>query len=59
MYNIGANGFVVVLSFVVYGLELRLLAHLCKKNSVASVRKRTIPTEGPPPVGEVSANFCG
>ena len=28
-------------------------------NSVALVRKRTIPTEWPPPVGEVSANFCG
>ena len=25
-----------------------------KKNSVALVRKRTIPTERPPPVGEVS-----
>ena len=30
-----------------------------KKNSVALVRERTIPTERPPPVGEVSANFCG
>jgi len=29
------------------------------KNSVALVRKRTIPTERSPPVGEVSANFCG
>ena len=29
------------------------------KLSVASVRTRTIPTERPPPVGEVSANFCG
>ena len=29
------------------------------KNSVALVHKRTIPTERPPPVGEVSANFCG
>jgi hypothetical protein len=26
---------------------------------VALVRKPTIPTERPPPVGEVSANFCG
>ena len=34
--------------------------HLKKKlNSVALVRTRTIPTERPPPVGEVSANFCG
>ena len=30
-----------------------------KKNSVALVPERTIPTERPPPVGEVSANFCG
>ena len=30
-----------------------------KLNSVALVRDRTMPTERPPPVGEVSANFCG
>jgi hypothetical protein len=30
-----------------------------KKNSVALVRKRAIPTERPPLVGEVTANFCG
>jgi hypothetical protein len=30
-----------------------------KLNSVALVRERTIRTERPPPVGEVSANFCG
>jgi hypothetical protein len=30
-----------------------------KLNSVALVRERTIPTERPPFVGEVSANFCG
>ena len=48
-------------------LELRKpLVHLTMKvksliklNSVALVRERTIPTEQPPPVGEVSANFCG
>ena len=28
-------------------------------NSVALVRERTIPTERPPPVGQVSANVCG
>jgi hypothetical protein len=28
-------------------------------NSVALVRERTIPTERPPLVGEVSANVCG
>jgi hypothetical protein len=30
-----------------------------KKNSVARVRERTTPTERPPLVDEVSANFCG
>jgi hypothetical protein len=30
-----------------------------KKNPWLLVRKRTIPTERPPLVGEVSANFCG
>jgi hypothetical protein len=30
-----------------------------KLNSMAYVRDRTIPTERPLPVGEVSANFCG
>jgi hypothetical protein len=30
-----------------------------KRNSVALVRKRTILTERPSLVGEVSANFCG
>jgi hypothetical protein len=30
-----------------------------KKNSVAWIRERTIPTERPPLVGEASANFCG
>jgi hypothetical protein len=30
-----------------------------KLNSVAIVRKRTIPAERPPLVGEVSANLCG
>jgi hypothetical protein len=28
-------------------------------NSVVLVRKRSIPTERPPLVGEVSADFCG
>ena len=35
------------------------LHFLYNKNSVALVRERTIPTERPPLVGEVSANFCG
>jgi hypothetical protein len=32
---------------------------LTKLNSVTLVRERTIPTERPPLVGEVIANFCG
>ena len=35
-----------------------LRTYFSYKNSVALVRKRTIPTERPPPVGEVSTNFC-
>ena len=31
--------------------------YLKRNSSVALVRERTIPTERPPPVGEVSANF--
>jgi hypothetical protein len=34
-----------------------LYVGITKLNSVALVRERTIPTERPPPVGEVSANF--
>jgi hypothetical protein len=30
-----------------------------KKNSMVRVRERTIPTERPPLLGEVVANFCG
>jgi hypothetical protein len=30
-----------------------------KLNSAALVRERAIPTERPPLVGKVSANFCG
>jgi hypothetical protein len=33
--------------------------YLLKLNFVAVVRKRTIPTERPPLVGEVSTNLCG
>ena len=42
-------------------LEIRrlVLRRIIKLNSVVLVRERIIPTERPPPVGEVSANFCG
>ena len=37
----------------------RTISYEIYKYSVALVRERTIPTERPPPVDEVSANFCG
>jgi hypothetical protein len=42
-------------------LCISMLSHniLQPTNSVALVRERTIPTERPPLVGEVSANCCG
>jgi hypothetical protein len=42
------------ISHVVYVHALKL-----KLNSMVRVRERTIPTERPPLVGEVIANFCG
>ena len=41
------------------GTSRAIFPLITKLNSVALVRERTIPTERPPPVGEVSANFCG
>jgi hypothetical protein len=38
---------------------IKLSKEQSKTNSVAWVRERTIPTERPQLVGEVSANFCG
>jgi hypothetical protein len=39
--------------------QVQLSFLLPKKNSRVWVRERTIPTERPPLVGEVIANFCG
>jgi hypothetical protein len=40
-------------------IDLKLLDVIRPKvNSMAAVPKRTIPTERPPLVGEVSANIC-
>jgi hypothetical protein len=46
-------------SFIQYSSSFIILHPIKKKNSVFLVRKRTIPTEWPPLVGEVSANFSG
>jgi len=40
-------------------LYIYIYIYIYKLNSVALDRERTIPTERPPPVGEISANFCG
>jgi hypothetical protein len=40
-----------------HGVELNSLSS--KTNSVSRVRERTITTERPPLVGEVSVNICG
>jgi hypothetical protein len=50
--NLGTYNFAIV-------YDNKYLGKILRFNSVALVRDRTIPTERPPPVGEVSANFCG
>jgi hypothetical protein len=40
-------------------VELIIIIIIIIINSMALARERTIPTERPPPVGEVSAIFCG
>jgi hypothetical protein len=50
--NNGMQSTILIFTFFYY-----FLSREHKKNSVASVRKRTIPTERPPLVSEVSANF--
>jgi hypothetical protein len=58
----------VIFQPVIFGMQLKmnglalkeLIAVTAKKlNSVALVHERTIPTEQPPLVSEVSTNFCG
>jgi len=44
--------------FVMY-IYIYIYIYIYKLNSVALIRTRTIQTERPPLVGEVSANFCG
>jgi len=57
--NIGVERFFQQYRYVAIACEGNVSFVQLLKNSVALVRKRTIPTERPPPVGEVSANFCG
>jgi len=56
------NRYSVTMQFAKLATAEQLCSHCTHRkllNSVALVRKRTIPTERPPPVCEVSANFCG
>jgi hypothetical protein len=39
--------------------NVNTIRHSAQIMKLLIVRERTIPTERPPPVGEVSANFCG
>jgi hypothetical protein len=48
-----------VTSIVYVSVTVSLVLRRRKKNSMVLVRERTIPTERPPLVGEVIANFCG
>ena len=48
-----------VLGFSEISVTIIIIIIIIITYSVALVRERTIPTERPPPVGEVSANFCG
>jgi hypothetical protein len=45
--------------YVIYFFAALVRVYELKLNSMALVGKRTIPTERPPLVGEVSANLCG
>jgi hypothetical protein len=47
-----------VVEIVILVMKLAIIGHKIV-NSVAVVRKRTIPTERPPLVVEVSVNLCG
>ena len=42
----------------IFHIFMYIYIYIHKLISVALVRERTIPTERPPPVGEVSANFA-
>jgi hypothetical protein len=47
------------MSFLLYKKYVENAYEQQKKNSMVWVRERTIPTERPPLVGEVIANFYG
>jgi hypothetical protein len=60
--RLGFTVFASQAKFILLYEENKVASHCSPKtklNSMALVRERTIPTERPPPVGEVSANFCG
>jgi hypothetical protein len=59
MHRESVSIFIGTLSFVQCTTTTTTTNNNNNNKSVALVRERTIPTERPPLVGEVSANFCG
>jgi hypothetical protein len=57
-FNISPNVAILVL-LVIFPCLFAVCVRITNNNYVALVRERTIPTERPPLVGEVSAHFCG
>ena len=49
----------IFLASSITAVPIFFFIYFVRPNSVTLVRERTTPTERPPPVGEVSANFCG
>jgi hypothetical protein len=50
---------IIIIIYIVNVTNTLKITQTKKKNSMVCVRERTIPTERPPLVGEVIANFCG
>jgi hypothetical protein len=58
-HNIFQTDSVFVVWWNMVSSHLAWNRHKKRANSVALVRERTIPTQRPPLIGEVSANVCG
>jgi hypothetical protein len=56
--KIKKKSFILMLFVTVYEQGCPVILGVTNSNSVALVRERTLPTERPPLVGEVSANVC-
>jgi hypothetical protein len=56
-YSLQAGKYAGVFQLLITNVMFIVTVIIINNNSVASVRKRTIPTERPPLVGEVSSSF--